>query len=50
MTTPYHDDEDSPFDERGILRDGGSVTVRMCLAGPIKVPELTRTPAWPPGV
>ena len=31
MTTLYHDDEDSPFDERGILRDGRSATVRMSM-------------------
>jgi hypothetical protein len=31
MTTLYQDDEESPFDERGILRDGRSVTVQMSM-------------------
>jgi hypothetical protein len=31
MTTLYHDDEDSPFDERGFLRDDRSATVRMSM-------------------
>jgi hypothetical protein len=29
MTTPYHDDEASPFDEHGILKEGRSATVSM---------------------
>jgi hypothetical protein len=31
MTALYHDDEDSLFDERGILKEGRSVTVRMSM-------------------
>jgi hypothetical protein len=31
MTTLLDDDEDNPFDERGVLKDGRSLTVRMSM-------------------
>ena len=41
-------DDDEPFDERGILKDGGSVRLPMMMRDSMPKPEKARSAGRPP--